>query len=74
MPEVKAKPPRKRARRAMQRLTMNDVAAAAGVSASTVSLFLRRPEAVSPHLASRVRSVRYNGTPKRRARMPMPRV
>lgn len=50
-------PPRKRARRATQRVTMIDVATAAGVSASTVSLYLRRPEAVSPHLAARVRSV-----------------
>ena len=48
---------RKRTRRATKRLTMTDVAAAAGVSASTVSLFFRRPEAVSPHLAERVRSV-----------------
>lgn len=33
---------------------MSDVADAAGVSASTVSLYLRRPEAVSPELAERV--------------------
>ncbi len=46
--------PRKRSRRTTQRLTMTDVAKAADVSASTVSLFLRRPEAVSPHLAERV--------------------
>jgi len=57
MAEPKPTPPRKRARRATQRLTMTDVAAAAGVSASTVSLFFRRPEAVSPHLAVRVRAV-----------------
>ncbi|WP_448191004.1 LacI family DNA-binding transcriptional regulator [Azospirillum sp. sgz301742] len=49
--------PRKRVRRATQRLTMTDVANAAGVSPSTVSLFLRRPEAVSPNLAERVRRV-----------------
>ena len=36
---------------------MTDVAAAAGVSASTVSLYLRRPEAVSAELAARVRVV-----------------
>ena len=56
-PQAKTQPPRKRARRATQRLTMTDVASAAGVSASTVSLFFRRPEAVSPHLAERVRKV-----------------
>lgn len=49
--------PRKRSRRATQRVTMTDVAAAAGVSASTVSLYFRRPEAVSPHLAEKVRAV-----------------
>ena len=49
--------PRKRSRRATQRLTMTDVASAAGVSPSTVSLYLRRPEAVSAELAARVRTV-----------------
>lgn len=49
--------PRKRARRATRRLTMADVATEAGVSPSTVSLFFRRPDAVSPHLADRVRRV-----------------
>lgn len=37
-----------RKRRRMQRVTMLDVAARAQVSPSTVSLFLRKPEAVSP--------------------------
>ncbi|WP_114393792.1 LacI family DNA-binding transcriptional regulator [Oleisolibacter albus] len=55
--DVKDLAPRKRARRATQRLTMADVAKAAGVSASTVSLYFRRPEAVSPHLAERVKTV-----------------
>lgn len=53
----KTRTPGKRARRDTQRLTMTDVAAAAGVSASTVSLFLRRPDAVSLELAERVRTV-----------------
>ncbi|MBP2312886.1 LacI family DNA-binding transcriptional regulator [Azospirillum soli] len=52
-----SKTPRKRSRRATQRLTMTDVASAAGVSPSTVSLYLRRPEAVSAELATRVRAV-----------------
>lgn len=37
-----------RQRRKMQRVTMMDVAKAARVSPSTVSLYLRKPEAVSP--------------------------
>lgn len=37
-----------RRRRKMQRVTMNDVAKLAQVSPSTVSLYLRKPEAVSP--------------------------
>ncbi len=41
-------PPVRRPRRKMQRVTMMDVARQAGVSPSTVSLYLRRPEAVSP--------------------------
>ncbi len=38
----------RRQRRKMQRVTMMDVAKRAGVSSSTVSLYLRRPNAVSP--------------------------
>lgn len=38
----------RRGRRKMQAVTMAEVAAAAGVSASTVSLYFRRPEGVSP--------------------------
>ncbi len=38
----------RRQRRKMQRVTMMDVANRAGVSSSTVSLYLRRPDAVSP--------------------------
>jgi LacI family gluconate utilization system Gnt-I transcriptional repressor len=41
-------PPRPRRRRKMQAVTMHEVAARAAVSPSTVSLFLRRPSAVSP--------------------------
>src|SRR4030095_9802071 len=37
-----------RRRRKMQRVTMTDVAKLAQVSPSTVSLFLRRPDGVSP--------------------------
>lgn len=38
----------RRGRRKMQGVTMAEVAGAAGVSASTVSLYFRRPEGVSP--------------------------
>lgn len=38
----------RRGRRKMQAVTMAEVAAAAGVSASTVSLYFRRPKGVSP--------------------------
>ncbi len=40
--------PRRRGRRKMQAVTMSEVAAAADVSASTVSLYFRRPKSVSP--------------------------
>ncbi len=53
----------KRVRRTSRRATMSDVARTAGVSASTVSLYLREPEAVSPKLSQRVQqaidSLRY---------------
>lgn len=45
----------RRTRRTTQRVTMNEVAAAAGVSPSTVSLYFRRPDAVSPDRTERVR-------------------
>ncbi|PWC37748.1 LacI family DNA-binding transcriptional regulator [Azospirillum sp. TSO35-2] len=48
---------RKRVRRGTQRVTMSDVATAADVSPSTVSLYLRRPEAVSQALAERIARV-----------------
>ncbi|CAO3455494.1 Transcriptional regulator, LacI family [Azospirillum argentinense] len=57
IPPKPAKPIRKKTRRATERLTMTDVANAAGVSPSTVSLYLRKPEAVSEELATRVRTV-----------------
>lgn len=47
----------RRSRRATQRLTMSDVANAAKVSPSTVSLYLRKPDAVSQELAERVQKV-----------------
>lgn len=56
-PHTPIRPQRKKTRRATQRLTMTDVANAAGVSPSTVSLYLRKPEAVSDELAARVRAV-----------------
>jgi DNA-binding LacI/PurR family transcriptional regulator len=39
------------------RVTIREVAAAAGVSTATVSRALSRPELVSPALADRVRSI-----------------
>lgn len=48
LPAGEEPPPLRRPRRKMQRVTMMDVARTAGVSPSTVSLYLRRPEAVSP--------------------------
>jgi LacI family gluconate utilization system Gnt-I transcriptional repressor len=47
-----SKPPR--TRRSTNRVTMDDVAARARVSPSSVSLFLRNPEAVSPRLAASI--------------------
>lgn len=44
-----------RKRRKMQRVTMTDVANTADVSPSTVSLYLRKPSAVSERIAIRVR-------------------
>jgi len=44
-----------RTRRGTNRLTMQDVARHAGVSASSVSLYFREPDAVSPRLAARIR-------------------
>jgi LacI family gluconate utilization system Gnt-I transcriptional repressor len=46
----------RRRRRGPARVTMLDVARLAGVSASTVSLFLRKPAAVSARLAPRIES------------------
>lgn len=43
-----------RIRRGMERVTMMDVARHSGVSASSVSLFLRKPEAVSAKIAPRI--------------------
>lgn len=57
MQSIPPRPLRKKSRRATERLTMTDVAKAAGVSPSTVSLYLRKPEAVSDELAGRVRRV-----------------
>lgn len=45
---AEAGPRVRRQRRKMQRVTMMDVARRAGVSSSTVSLYLRKPDAVSP--------------------------
>ncbi|NDL70566.1 LacI family DNA-binding transcriptional regulator [Vreelandella alkaliphila] len=45
-----------RARRSTQRVTMNDVAKLADVSASTVSLYLRKPDEVSAQLGKRIQS------------------
>ncbi|SDR20166.1 transcriptional regulator, LacI family [Paraburkholderia fungorum] len=44
-----------RVRRGTNRVTMDDVAARARVSPSSVSLFLRNPEAVSPRIAPRIK-------------------
>ncbi|WP_211709086.1 LacI family DNA-binding transcriptional regulator [Paraburkholderia aspalathi] len=44
-----------RSRRGTNRVTMEDVAAHARVSASSVSLFLRNPTAVSPRIAPRIK-------------------
>ncbi|MBP0597840.1 LacI family DNA-binding transcriptional regulator [Herbaspirillum sp. LeCh32-8] len=44
-----------RSRRGTNRVTMDDVAARARVSASSVSLFLRNPEAVSARIAPRIK-------------------
>lgn len=46
--EAESGPRVRRARRKMQRVTMMEVALRAGVSSSTVSLYLRKPDAVSP--------------------------
>lgn len=46
--------PRQRNRRKMQSVTMTDVARAAQVSPSTVSLYLRRPAEVSERIGARV--------------------
>lgn len=46
--DAKVGPRARRPRRKMQRVTMMDVARRAGVSPSTVSLYLRKPDAVSP--------------------------
>lgn len=56
-PATAHRPPRERARRGAQRATMTDVAAAAAVSPSTVSLYLRKPAAVSPPLGRRIQHV-----------------
>ena len=45
---------RQRARRGTKRVTMTDVALLANVSASTVSLYLRKPDEVSVPLGSRI--------------------
>ena len=47
-------PSQQRFRRNTQRVTMTDVAKLANVSASTVSLYLRRPEEVSEALGRRI--------------------
>ncbi|MCP9761249.1 LacI family transcriptional regulator [Aquitalea sp. S1-19] len=49
--------PRQRNRRGTQRTTMLDVAKQANVSPSTVSLYLRKPDAVSEKLREKVRQV-----------------
>jgi LacI family transcriptional regulator, gluconate utilization system Gnt-I transcriptional repressor len=47
-------PNKSRARRSTQRVTMTDVAKLSGVSASTVSLYLRKPDEVSAQLGQRI--------------------
>ncbi|WP_355660877.1 LacI family DNA-binding transcriptional regulator [Halomonas salifodinae] len=47
-------PNKSRARRSTQRVTMTDVAKLAEVSASTVSLYLRKPDEVSGQLGQRI--------------------
>ena len=50
------RPPQRR-RRTMQRVTMTDVANAAAVSPSTVSLYLRKPDLVSPAVGAVIAKV-----------------
>lgn len=52
----KTENPTVRARRGTNRVTMEDVAAHAGVSASSVSLFLRQPDAVSKRMAPAIKA------------------
>lgn len=52
MSDTQLKLPRRR--RKMQSITMSDVAEYANVSPSTVSLFLRKPEAVSPAASQKI--------------------
>ncbi|WP_458095140.1 LacI family DNA-binding transcriptional regulator [Roseomonas sp. WA12] len=49
--------PQRRRRRRMQRVTMTEVARAADVSPSTVSLYLRKPGLVSPMVGGRIARV-----------------
>ena len=60
MPELKPKTPfvavERQARRGHGRLTLQDVAAAAGVTAITVSRFLREPAVVAADTAERIRA------------------
>ncbi len=60
MPALKPKAPfavaERQARRGHGRLTLQGVAAAAGVTAITVSRFLREPEVVAPDTAERIRA------------------
>ena len=48
--------PARQARRGHGRVTLQDVAAAAGVTSITVSRFLREPDVVAPDTAERIRS------------------
>lgn len=52
--EERADSLRRRRRKGQQRITLSEVAALADVSPSTVSLYLRKPDAVSPKRAHRV--------------------